>query len=128
MIQRIRFGLMLISVLLLLSHSFVPHEHSKYSSDAFKFISCKNSNSDSILDVIISAFQQDLGDEHLSIYQRQFSYFSFDIDSHGIDASLKAVDFSQIPLQCALTVHSEIELYYHCALGCSYQRGPPNLL
>ena len=116
----------MLSVLLLLTHSFVPHNHPMRSSGVPEIRSCANADPDSFLAAILSAFEQDLGDEHLSAYQGQSFEFTLDIDFSSF--SIPTSEFGFIKSAEYDPVVTSLGVKCTCLCVCNFpQRGPPVL-
>lgn len=66
MLKRVRAAFMFLSVGLLLAHTFVPHHHLSDLGGKAVYHSCVEIRSSSLVDLIASFFEKDLGSDHLS--------------------------------------------------------------
>jgi len=75
--RAVQYFFLYVSLFLLLAHSFVPHAHEhepEGASPPTKVIEAHPPLN--ILDWLAIAFQQDLGEDHLEIYQPAFKYLA----------------------------------------------------
>ena len=66
MLKKVRTVSLFLSVSLLLAHTFVPHHHLSDPGGKLVYHSCAEVRSTSLVDLIASFFEQDLGNDHLS--------------------------------------------------------------
>ncbi len=127
MIQKVRSGLLLLSVSLLMAHSFVPHHHLMDSQGAPVYHSCAESGSSSLLDFLRSILEQDLGGDHLSKFQpRKFEGHKM-ILSDPLPVEPAEVELLPEPVKLGYRLFTPA-CYKEPAFCASSSRGPPSHL
>ena len=117
---------LLLSLFILLTHSFVPHVH-EFEEEARSLSELESRLPLNVLEWLVAAFQQDLGEDHLENYCPSNKYF----DAFLLPFVNNQPEFSSQPL-----IRFELELTYlpHQDFLCSADhtsfienRGPPTL-
>lgn len=114
---------LLLSVSILLLHSFMPHQH--HSEISEERHSLEHKDADSILDYLLLAFHANLGENHLEEYQKASSIASCFVPSDQLMLELRADWVVEVD-----AVYADVEPAIHHLLLINQRRfrGPPQLV
>jgi hypothetical protein len=125
--RAVQYFFLYVSLFLLLAHSLVPHVHEPEEEASHSQVADSKQPRD-MLEWLAIVFQQDLGEDHLEIYQPVFKYLADSLYPHFNDGQVVSLnrlsfcllqDFDYLPYQAPYYI-----IHLRSSIG---SRGPPSV-
>jgi len=124
--RTVQYFFLYTSLFLLLAHSLVPHAHEPHEEASQPEV-IENQQPHDVLEWLAIVFQQDLGEDHLEVYQPAFKYLTDSLLPQLNDAQVLILspalrlshEFDYQPYQVPYYI-----LHYWSSTG---SRGPPSV-
>ncbi len=122
-----KYGLIYLSLIFLLGHTFLPHQHHDvYSEDAHSAV--KNKEQLSLIELFKLSLTKDLGEDHLRDYKMtDYSGAAFDHTTPEL-AAMPAYNYTHTTVMACCIENFSTPSYVkrQLATACCSRRGPPS--